>query len=140
MFFNHLKQIFGNEKAGLIEYIEKYGFYEGGSVNNEFRADPLIIWSTLTGIGTFKENRSSKDILIEKLNISLDNLHTNRSLINQFKEEILKKYKDKDQKTLQKLNQEQKFAEDSEQNIRESIHKLEQMIQQKKELFETLLL
>ncbi len=33
---------------GVINYIRKYGFYEGG-VNNPYRVDPLHLAAVLTG-------------------------------------------------------------------------------------------
>lgn len=34
---------------GVIDYIRKYGFYEGGGKNNPYRLDPIDILSVLTG-------------------------------------------------------------------------------------------
>ena len=35
---------------GVIDYIEKYGFYEGGGSQNSYRIDPQKLISILTGI------------------------------------------------------------------------------------------
>lgn len=38
----------GNSSSGIIKYIERYGFYEGG-ILNEYRIDPRIMYSIITG-------------------------------------------------------------------------------------------
>lgn len=38
----------GNSSSGVVKYIEKYGFYEGGLLN-EYRIDPRILYSIITG-------------------------------------------------------------------------------------------
>lgn len=39
----------GNDKVGLVEYIERFGFFEGGGVSNAYRVDPHILHAILTG-------------------------------------------------------------------------------------------
>jgi len=38
----------GGLNVGIIQYIEDYGFYEGG-INNEYRIDPEVLITVLTG-------------------------------------------------------------------------------------------
>ena len=38
----------GNERAGIISFIERYGFYEGGDTN-PYRIDPDVLVAVLTG-------------------------------------------------------------------------------------------
>ena len=42
-------KIGGDECSGVVRFIEKYGFYEGGGVRNEYRVDPSILLAVLTG-------------------------------------------------------------------------------------------
>lgn len=39
----------GNERAGVIGYIERHGFYEGGGKGNPYRVDPEVLHAVLTG-------------------------------------------------------------------------------------------
>eukprot|EP01124_Arcella_intermedia_P007456 TRINITY_DN1456_c0_g1_i3.p1 TRINITY_DN1456_c0_g1~~TRINITY_DN1456_c0_g1_i3.p1 ORF type:complete len:268 (+),score=38.14 TRINITY_DN1456_c0_g1_i3:145-948(+) len=39
----------GGLKGGILNYIENYGFYEGG-VENEYRVDPNILYALLSGV------------------------------------------------------------------------------------------
>jgi len=48
---NHLKvKVAGNEQVGLVDYIHRFGFFEGGGVRNEYRIFPELLWTVLTGI------------------------------------------------------------------------------------------
>jgi len=42
----------GDEQSGVVTYIEKFGFYEGGGVQNPYRLDPHLILAVLTGVVT----------------------------------------------------------------------------------------
>ena len=39
----------GNTENGIIQYIERLGFFEGGSTANDYRIDPTILMAILTG-------------------------------------------------------------------------------------------
>jgi len=41
--------IAGNSQEGIIDYIKRFGFYEGGSVANSHRIEPAILHAILTG-------------------------------------------------------------------------------------------
>ena len=47
----------GTATSGILTYIEKYGFYEGNGVYNEYRLDPHMIVCLLTG-------RLSKQVIL----------------------------------------------------------------------------
>jgi len=40
----------GNEIVGVVLYIERYGFFEGGGVANDYRVDPSTLLSILSGV------------------------------------------------------------------------------------------
>jgi hypothetical protein len=42
-------KVAGTEKNGIIDYIDRFGFFEGGGVNNVYRIDPFILHAILSG-------------------------------------------------------------------------------------------
>lgn len=68
-------KIGGDKDVGVVQYIDKYGFYEGGGVKNEYRVDPHILHCILCGrctqpaykIVEKRERWKKKALVAEKL-------------------------------------------------------------------------
>ena len=65
----------GTSTSGVITYIEEYGFYEGGGVNNEYRVDPFSLYAVITGecrpevLGIYEEKARVKETqLLQEMN------------------------------------------------------------------------
>jgi len=65
----------GTSTSGVIFYIEEYGFYEGGGVNNDYRVDPFSLYAVITGecrpevLRIFEEKARVKDTqLLQEMN------------------------------------------------------------------------
>eukprot|EP01116_Phalansterium_solitarium_P007320 TRINITY_DN19945_c0_g1_i1.p1 TRINITY_DN19945_c0_g1~~TRINITY_DN19945_c0_g1_i1.p1 ORF type:complete len:312 (-),score=64.03 TRINITY_DN19945_c0_g1_i1:38-973(-) len=39
----------GNADVGLVDYIDRFGFYEGGAPGNEYRVEPSLLHAIITG-------------------------------------------------------------------------------------------
>lgn len=45
-------KVAGTATDGVIDYIDRFGFYEGGGIANSYRVEPELVWAILTGICT----------------------------------------------------------------------------------------
>ncbi|GAM25789.1 hypothetical protein SAMD00019534_089640, partial [Acytostelium subglobosum LB1] len=53
-----LIKVAGGPKCGIIQYIERMGFYEGDE-SNEYRIDPILLLSMISGVSCCDTNTSS---------------------------------------------------------------------------------
>jgi len=60
----HIK-IGGDDTRGVISYIENYGFYEGGLLN-DYRVDPVVLQAVLTGNQDTAYTHSQNELLTQK--------------------------------------------------------------------------
>jgi len=42
-------KISGNANVGIVDYIDRFGFYEGGDIRNPYRIDPHVLSAVITG-------------------------------------------------------------------------------------------
>lgn len=98
--------ISGNDRVGVLHYIESYGFYEGG-ILNEYRIDPYVALFIIAGIPT----QGAYDYLVQKADMNIqqciDEYHLNIKSIDDQVDDIEQNIELK------------KIAESSMQNQRE---------------------